>query len=395
MYYTYLLKSKRYNQLYIGSTNDLQKRFKEHNDGKEISTRRYKPWKLLYYEAYPIEALARRREKRLKYHGNALRELKKRLGGIFKKSGAGFTLIELLIVIAIIVILIAVALFAINPFRQIGAANDNKRTHDLNQVLSAIQQNIIDNRGNFFCTAGSIPTCDPDGSGVIMGSGSDQYDICGCLVSTYLSVMPVDPQVGYYKNCDDYDTQYEICEGSIILRAPHTQKIEKAKVILPGQVEIKSPSWEFDLSVNPLSDSAVQGSSVSASVSTNLISGTTQFVTFSASGLPQDANVSFLPNSCKSPCSSTMNISTSINTPAGAYSILIKGTSGGVIKTTNYSLAVAETTRFNWLQTDWSAGADPNPPYPTHSNNQIGWNKYYSKDAEIDDSVQGRITLTP
>jgi putative endonuclease len=67
------------NQLYIGSTNNLRRRLAEHNDGKELSTKRYLPWELIYYEAFFEETLARNREKKLKYHGNAIKELKKRL----------------------------------------------------------------------------------------------------------------------------------------------------------------------------------------------------------------------------------------------------------------------------------------------------------------------------
>jgi len=80
MYYVYLLQSKAKNEIYIGSTKDLKKRFKDHNAGKEISTKRYKPWDLVYYEAYSLEKHARLRERNLKYHGNAIRELKKRMG---------------------------------------------------------------------------------------------------------------------------------------------------------------------------------------------------------------------------------------------------------------------------------------------------------------------------
>lgn len=67
-------------EIYIGSTNDLRRRLQEHNDGKEISTKRYAPWTIFYYEAYLTEKLARLREKRLKHNGNAIRELKKRIG---------------------------------------------------------------------------------------------------------------------------------------------------------------------------------------------------------------------------------------------------------------------------------------------------------------------------
>ena len=79
MYYVYLIKSEKRDEIYVGSTNDLKRRLNEHNNGLSISTKRYMPWKLIYYEAYRIEADARNREAGLKNHGNALRELKKRI----------------------------------------------------------------------------------------------------------------------------------------------------------------------------------------------------------------------------------------------------------------------------------------------------------------------------
>ena len=80
-WYVYILRSTSFlNQIYIGSSNDLRRRIEEHNAGKSASTKRYMPWHLVYYEAYHREYLARLREKRLKQNGNALHELKKRIG---------------------------------------------------------------------------------------------------------------------------------------------------------------------------------------------------------------------------------------------------------------------------------------------------------------------------
>ena len=121
MYYVYFLKSLLHNEFYVGSTNDLKQRMKDHNLGKVFSTKRYMPWKLLYYEAYLFKKSARMREKRLKHHGNALRELKKRIGlGLPSttflkssfKSGAGFTFIELILYVAIVTIILS----ALVPF---------------------------------------------------------------------------------------------------------------------------------------------------------------------------------------------------------------------------------------------------------------------------------------
>jgi len=80
MFYVYLLKNERNDEVYVGSTIDLSRRFQEHNEGKVSSTKRYMPWHLIYYEAYPAEKLAREREQKLKYHGSAFHELRKRLG---------------------------------------------------------------------------------------------------------------------------------------------------------------------------------------------------------------------------------------------------------------------------------------------------------------------------
>lgn len=69
----------KYDELYIGSTNDLKRRFIEHNNGKCESTARKRPYKLIYYEAYVPESDARRRESMLKLRGQARRQLKERL----------------------------------------------------------------------------------------------------------------------------------------------------------------------------------------------------------------------------------------------------------------------------------------------------------------------------
>jgi len=111
MYYVYLIKSRKYSEIYIGSTGDLPRRLFEHNKGREVSTKRYRPWELVYYEAYKSEEDAREREMRLKSHGNAVRELKKRTQKSLRehKNGAGFTLIELIIYIGIVAIILLVA----------------------------------------------------------------------------------------------------------------------------------------------------------------------------------------------------------------------------------------------------------------------------------------------
>ena len=78
MYYTYVLKSKNDGKLYIGFTNDLKKRFKEHRDGRVIATQNRLPVELLYYEACLNKDKALQREKYFKT-GFGRRFLKNRI----------------------------------------------------------------------------------------------------------------------------------------------------------------------------------------------------------------------------------------------------------------------------------------------------------------------------
>lgn len=79
MFYVYILKSKKDFNLYIGSTNDLRNRLKEHNTGKVFSTKSRIPFELVYYEAYKAEKDARKRESNLKLRSRAFAQLKKRI----------------------------------------------------------------------------------------------------------------------------------------------------------------------------------------------------------------------------------------------------------------------------------------------------------------------------
>ncbi len=65
MFYVYVLQGKD-GEIYTGFTHDIRKRLKEHNQGLNSSTKRYLPWKLIYYEASLSEEDTHRRESYLK-----------------------------------------------------------------------------------------------------------------------------------------------------------------------------------------------------------------------------------------------------------------------------------------------------------------------------------------
>ncbi|MBI5254556.1 GIY-YIG nuclease family protein [Candidatus Falkowbacteria bacterium] len=79
MFYVYVLKSQKDGLCYVGSTNDLRRRFEQHNKGDVQSTRPRRPLDLIYYEAYRAEKDARVREANLKLKSRAYAQLYKRI----------------------------------------------------------------------------------------------------------------------------------------------------------------------------------------------------------------------------------------------------------------------------------------------------------------------------
>lgn len=82
-YYVYILQSHKDKSLYIGYTADLKKRFKEHNDGKSSATKPFRPYSLIYYEAFLNRIDAKNREEYLK-SGYGRRTINKMLKKYFK-----------------------------------------------------------------------------------------------------------------------------------------------------------------------------------------------------------------------------------------------------------------------------------------------------------------------
>lgn len=75
MYYTYILKLSN-NDYYTGSSHDLKTRFKDHQEGKNISTKPFRPIALVYYCAFPNKTQAINFEMYLKTgSGKAFRSL--------------------------------------------------------------------------------------------------------------------------------------------------------------------------------------------------------------------------------------------------------------------------------------------------------------------------------
>ena len=81
-YFTYVLKSEKDGNRYVGYTKDLSSRIEAHSQGRVPSTKHRRPLKLIYYEACLSREDATKREKYFKtYYGSMF--IKKRLNSYF------------------------------------------------------------------------------------------------------------------------------------------------------------------------------------------------------------------------------------------------------------------------------------------------------------------------
>ena len=67
LFYTYILTNKNHRVLYVGVTNDLKRRLKQHKQKSNKGfTGKYNGEKLIYFESTPYVENAIKREKQLK-----------------------------------------------------------------------------------------------------------------------------------------------------------------------------------------------------------------------------------------------------------------------------------------------------------------------------------------
>lgn len=123
----------------------------------------------------------------------------KKLPAHYKQKG--FSLIELLVVIVIIATLAVTVFVALNPAERLKDARDARRTSDVDSILTAIHQYIVDNGG--VLPTGLSTTEQQLGSD---GSGCASTGVCSgmaasclnlsTLLAPYLASMPTDPNGG-------------------------------------------------------------------------------------------------------------------------------------------------------------------------------------------------------
>ena len=128
----------------------------------------------------------------------------------------GFTLLEILLVVAAIAILAGIVIVAINPNKQLGDTRNSERRSDVNTVLNAVYQYVIDNNGSLpsgiDATAGTSQVLGTDATGCDSTCGAATtvaacVDLSSDLVPTYIVGIPSDPSNGSAANTDYYINQ--------------------------------------------------------------------------------------------------------------------------------------------------------------------------------------------
>jgi prepilin-type N-terminal cleavage/methylation domain-containing protein len=119
---------------------------------------------------------------------------------------SGFTLIELLIVIVIIATLAVTVFVALNPVKRLQDTRDARRTADVEAILKAIHEYIVDNKGLPVGLSANMPEtqlgtdtaaqCSPVTSGDCnIAANTACIDLTAPL-ALYLKSIPLDPLTG-------------------------------------------------------------------------------------------------------------------------------------------------------------------------------------------------------
>lgn len=124
---------------------------------------------------------------------------------IKERNPKGFTLIELLVVIVIIAILAAVIFVALDPIRRFAEARNDRRWNDVNTILTAVHEYIIDNRGAM-PTGLTAPMAETqlgtDAAGCTLSNGGNACGtVTACLdlstpLEAYVTAISPDPSTG-------------------------------------------------------------------------------------------------------------------------------------------------------------------------------------------------------
>lgn len=163
-----------------------------------------------------------------------------------KKYLRGFTLIEILLVVAILSILLVVVFAALNPATRLADTRNARRWNDVNQILTAIHECLVDNNGTYatcgvtadgtireIVNTGTATGCDDvctTGSGSVVAADTNCAPLQTQLVTnlSYLASLPTDPG-GVANNHTEYTVQVSSA-GIVTIDSCSAEQSEDIKV---------------------------------------------------------------------------------------------------------------------------------------------------------------------
>jgi prepilin-type N-terminal cleavage/methylation domain-containing protein len=122
----------------------------------------------------------------------------------------GFTLVELLVVIAIIGVLVAIIFVALDPATRFAQARDAVRQNDVQEVLSAVKLDQVDNGGSYIASiagltadevymavngATMVTGCDDNNAACDVDVTGDTHcvNVAGLITEGYMGEMAISP----------------------------------------------------------------------------------------------------------------------------------------------------------------------------------------------------------
>ncbi len=122
-------------------------------------------------------------------------------GGQMTQKQKGFTLIELLVVISIIALLAVTVFVALDPVKRFADARNSRRWSDVNNMITAVHEYIVDNKGALpaglttSMTAVQLGSCSSGGATLCSGAAAACVNLATPLVK-YLKALPFDAKGG-------------------------------------------------------------------------------------------------------------------------------------------------------------------------------------------------------
>ncbi|MEU6998335.1 M28 family peptidase [Nonomuraea sp. NPDC046570] len=122
--------------------------------------------------------------------------------------------------------------------------------------------------------------------------------------------------------------------------------------------DVPPPDDDYSIGVNPSSATVQPGQSATATVSTQVTSGSAQSITLNAANAPAGVSVTFSPQTINAGQSATMTVSTTASAPTGPHAITVNADGATADHSATFNLTVGGDQSTTWQTwTPYAAGA--------------------------------------